>query len=91
MRIVCVNVNRGDKQVVQSFLDEVSPDFRTLLDAQGSVRNRYEVRALPTSYLIAPDGRFSGRIIGERDWSSALSVQMLRQMMKDYQNHAEEP
>jgi len=91
LRIIYVNVDSGDKQVVQSFIDDTSPRLHTLLDAQGSVRNRYEVRALPTSYLIAPDGRFIGRIIGERDWNSAASVQMLRQMLKYNQNNAEEP
>ncbi len=91
LRIICINVNRGDKQTVQSFMDEVSPNFRTLLDAQGNVRNRYEVRALPTSYLIAPDGRFIGRMIGERDWNSAASVRMLRQMLEYYQKNGEEP
>ncbi|MDX8392464.1 MAG: TlpA disulfide reductase family protein, partial [Mariprofundaceae bacterium] len=57
LRVVCVNVDRNDKHAVRAFMDAVTPHFHTLLDPQGSVRNRYEVRALPTSYLIAPDGR----------------------------------
>ncbi len=83
-RIVCVNVDRGGEQDVQDFMQEVSPGFHTLLDPEGGVRNRYEVRALPTSYLIGGDGKIIGRIIGEREWNSEASLHLFRQLLAEY-------
>ena len=80
LSIVCVNVDRGGEQAVLDFMQQVSPQFPTLLDPQGSVRNRYGVRALPTSYLIAGDGRIIGRVIGERDWSSRVAERLLHRL-----------
>jgi len=80
-RIICVNVDRGDRQNVQSFIDEVTPHFHTLLDPEGRVRNQYAVRGLPTTYLIAPDGKFIGRIIGERKWDSPETVSLLNALL----------
>ena len=77
-RIVCVNVDRGNKDTVQTFIDQVTPHFHTLLDPDGTVRNHYAVRGLPTTYLIGPNGNIIGRIIGERDWSSPAMTKMLR-------------
>jgi len=84
-RMICVNVDRGDSDEVRAFIDTVSPEFHTLFDPEGSVRNRYAVRGLPTTYLIGPDGRIIGRIIGERDWSSALAQSMIRALIQGYQ------
>jgi len=48
-----------------------------VLDAAGTVRHRYRIRALPTSYLIGRDGRMIGRIVGERDWGSPAARKMI--------------
>jgi len=80
-RMICVNVDRGDSDDVKAFINQVSPDFHTLLDPAGSVRNRYAVRGLPTTYLIGPDGKIIGRIIGQRDWSSTAAKHMLEALL----------
>jgi len=77
-RMICVNVDRGDSGAVQDYLDKTVPQFHTLLDRQGMVRNRYAVRGLPTTYLIDGDGKILGRIIGERDWQSDEAKRMMQ-------------
>lgn len=77
-QLISINVNRGDSAAVQSFIDAASPGFSTLLDPDGTVRSRYAVRGLPMSYLIGPDGRIIGRLIGERDWSSQGMKEMIQ-------------
>jgi len=84
LSVVCVNVNRGDGQTVGDFMREVSPQFHTLLDPGGMVRNRYEVRVLPTSYLIAGDGRIIGRMVGERDWDGKAAISLFRRIAELY-------
>jgi len=70
--VLYVNVDRGHADAVQAFVRNIDADFNALLDADGTVRNAYAVRALPTTYVIGRDGKFSGLIIGERDWSKAV-------------------
>jgi len=81
-RMICVNVDHGDSDEVRQFIDQVSPQFHTLLDPEGSVRNRYAVRGLPTTYLIGRDGKIIGRMIGERDWSSPAAQAMIRALLQ---------
>ncbi|RLL51022.1 TlpA family protein disulfide reductase [Mariprofundus sp. EBB-1] len=69
--LLCVNVDRGNQDGVKAFMEEIKPGFNSLLDPEGDVRNAYSIRALPTSYLIGRDGKISGLIMGERDWSKA--------------------
>ncbi len=83
LRIVCVNVDRGDGSVVRSFVNEVAPGFHTLLDTDGVVRSQYAVRALPTAYVIDRQGRILGRILGERDWTSEEAGALIRMLLDE--------
>lgn len=71
IELVCVSTDTGNKKKIEAFMNDINLHFNTLLDPDGDVRNKYSVRALPTTYLIASDGKISGRIIGERDWRKA--------------------
>jgi len=82
LHVLCINVDRNNKTAVQSFVNEVTPHFQTLLDPAGAVRNRYAVRGLPTTYLIDSDGKIIGRMIGERDWSSPDAQSMMRELVQ---------
>ncbi|MBV1883561.1 MAG: TlpA family protein disulfide reductase [Pseudomonadales bacterium] len=68
--IVAVAADKGGSKPVISFVEKLALDYPILVDPKGDVRNRYEVVGLPMSYLIARDGKMSGRIIGIRDWDS---------------------
>jgi len=81
-RMISINVDRGDSDGAGSFIDTVSPEFHTLLDPEGTVRNRYAVRGLPMTYLIEGDGKIIGRIIGERDWASPEAKNMLESLLE---------
>jgi len=72
--LLLVNVNQGGSSAVEHFLHAMDEGSNTLLDSEGDVRNAYAVRALPTTYLIGPDGKFSGLMMGARDWSKAMPV-----------------
>ena len=89
LQIVCINVDRGNRDGVQQFIDRVTPGFHTLLDPSGEVRRAYAIRILPTTYLINPQGHIIGRIMGERDWSSPAARAMLTPMIETHikENH----
>lgn len=71
IELVCVSTDTGSRKKIEAFMNDINLHFNTLLDPDGEARKKYAVRALPTTYLIASDGKISGRIIGERDWRKA--------------------
>jgi peroxiredoxin len=68
--VLAIAVDRDHPQAVENFVREHAIRLTVPLDPGGEVRKQYEIDALPTSYLIGPDGRFVGRVVGERDWTS---------------------
>ena len=84
LSIVCVNVDLDGEQGVHDFMQEASPGFHTLLDPERIVRDHYEVRALPTSYLIDGKGRIIGRLMGEREWGKEATLSLFRRMVDSY-------
>jgi thiol-disulfide isomerase/thioredoxin len=79
--LMCVNVDRGNKATVEKFMHGLGQHFHTQLDPSGEVRNTYEVRALPTSYIIGRDGKIIGKIIGERDWAGPQASNLLKTLL----------
>lgn len=43
---------------------EPSPSFPILLDSDSSSLSAWEVRGLPTAYVVAPDGKLVYRAVG---------------------------
>jgi len=80
--ILSVNVDRGNRDGVETFVREYGLHFPVALDADGAVRNHYAVRALPTTYVIGRNGKISGRILGARDWRSPAADAWLQEQMQ---------
>jgi len=83
--VLAIAADRGSIDPVRSFIETGNYSFPIPLDPDGSVRKQYEVMALPTTYLIGRDGRFTGRVLGAREWNSTqgrLLVQGLLQQIK---------
>ncbi|NIP72175.1 MAG: TlpA family protein disulfide reductase [Gammaproteobacteria bacterium] len=82
LTVLGVAVDRGDARLVQRFARDHGVTFPVLLDPRGTVRNRYEVRGLPTTYLIGPDGRIKGRAIGARHWDGPAAGELIGQLLQ---------
>jgi len=89
LTVLAVNVDRGNRSGVADFAHSLYLDFPVMLDPDGSMRNSYEIRALPTSYLIDRNGKIIGRIIGERDWSSSRTAAMMRALLQQGERNEE--
>lgn len=61
--------DRGNTEIVREFAEKTGVSFPVVHDADGRVRNQYEVAALPTTYLVGRDGKISGRAVGTRSWN----------------------
>ncbi len=65
--IVAVNSQEAREQVAD-FVENIGMSFPVLLDTDGRVGAAYSVRAIPTTYIIDPQGYILGRMVGTRDW-----------------------
>jgi thiol-disulfide isomerase/thioredoxin len=66
--VLAVNVDRGRRKHVAGYAKRLGLHIPVLLDRDGDTRRAYEVRALPTTYLVGPDGRIVGRVLGDVPW-----------------------
>jgi peroxiredoxin len=79
--VLGVAADRGSERVVREFTVHAGVNFPVLLDPDGVVRNRYEVLALPVSYLVGRDGKLSGRVVGSREWNSTEARKVIEMLL----------
>jgi peroxiredoxin len=83
--ILGIAADRGHADLVRKFAGARGVTFPVLVDPEGVVRNRYEVVALPMSYLIGRDGRFSARILGSREWQDPQASELIESLLRERQ------
>ena len=57
--ILAINVRESNGDI-SPYIKKIGVTFPVLLDRTGQVSSRYRVKAMPTTYLINPDGRIDG-------------------------------
>ena len=67
-----------DEDTVFTFTADYPVDFALLLDHDSSVIKQWEVRGLPTTFVIDPEGKIIYRAIGGRDWDKPIFLEKLR-------------
>jgi len=81
LAVLALSADRDNLKQVETFINKGGYHFPVLLDTEGYIRKKYEIRALPTTYLIGRDGRFIGRVIGERAWDSVQGQQLIERLL----------
>jgi thiol-disulfide isomerase/thioredoxin len=56
LAIVAVNLDK-DRELASHFLAEVPAAFTVAFDPEGKTAESYKVKALPTTFLVSPDGK----------------------------------
>lgn len=69
-------------QGIKHFLDHLGVQLPVLFDEREDVSRSFMVRGLPTTVLIAQDGRAVGRAIGPRAWDSDEAVVLVRHVLE---------
>jgi thiol-disulfide isomerase/thioredoxin len=57
LQIITVNVDR-DAEAAKTFLAETKAPFKVIYDARGELAKRFELEAMPTSYIFGRDGGY---------------------------------
>jgi thiol-disulfide isomerase/thioredoxin len=69
VRVLAINFEETSQQV-RDFLDEIGIDtLEVALDTEGAVRRSYGIQAIPTTYIIAPDGTVRFLHLGELNFA----------------------
>lgn len=56
---------------VREFVAEQNFPMAKLVDPDADAAERWRVQALPTAYVVDPQGRLALRIVGNYDWDDA--------------------
>src|SRR5262249_38039623 len=77
-RLVVLAVNYGESlEKVQQFAHHTPVDFPLLLDRHMEAAKAWQVRVLPTSFVLGQDGGIRDRAGGMLDWRDAHVVKLL--------------
>ena len=81
--IKVITVNLGEaKDTVIEFVDSIepAPTFPVLLDANSSSAVNWNVKGLPTTYILSEQGRIVFKALGGRDFEHPDMIQKIRQL-----------
>jgi thiol-disulfide isomerase/thioredoxin len=79
--VLAVNVGE-DARAARRFVQVAGVGFTVLLDRDREAMREWGAQALPTTFVIGPDGRIRYRHVGARDWSSDAVRGAIRRMMR---------
>jgi len=76
-------VNGGeDRILVQPFIKNLNLSFPVLLDQQFEVHNKYQVTAIPSTFLVDKSGVITHRFFGFMDWRNDHSRELIAKLIK---------
>lgn len=76
--IMLVSIDRGAEAATVPFLERMGIDsLISAHDPRGALMRALEVRGVPTTLLIGPDGARIGQLVGPADWGSPEAVALI--------------
>lgn len=80
LSVVAVNLDQ-DQALAAKFLATYPPGFTVAFDPQGTSAEHYDVKGMPSSYLIDRTGRIHARHVGFRDQDAAALEEEVRKLL----------
>ena len=80
--IIAINV--GEKKYrVRKFIKLVNFELQVLLDTSNKAFNDWDVKTLPTSFLVGADGRVRHKIRGNPGWEQQETISLIEQLIAE--------
>lgn len=80
-QVVVLAVNYGESlEKVQQFVQQMPVAFPMLLDRHMQAAKAWQVRVLPTSFVLGQDGQIRYSVVGLLDWSAPQVVKLLTEL-----------
>jgi thiol-disulfide isomerase/thioredoxin len=77
-RLIVLAVNYGESpEKVHQFTHNMPLDFPLLLDRDTQAAKAWQVRMLPTTFVLGQDGKIQYRAVGVLEWGEAQVVKLL--------------
>jgi thiol-disulfide isomerase/thioredoxin len=81
--VLPLSSDRGGAKVVAAWFDEHEiTGLPVLLDPHGALGHAWGGQGIPTTHIIARDGKERARLEGAADWSSAATIALIRRLME---------
>jgi len=78
--VLAISIERDGASKVRAFYTETGVKaLRVYIDAQGDASAAIRSPAIPTSVLVARDGREIGRLYGAADWDGPAAIAFIRE------------
>ena len=78
--VLAVNVGEG-AQSVRRFADSVQLGAVLLIDRNGATARAWGARALPSTFIVGPEGTIRYRYVGALDWSSPAVRDVIKRLI----------
>ena len=79
--ILAVNIQEKSS-AVKEFIQKNRYTFPVIIDEKGEAANKYQIRAIPTTYIIDTKGKIAGVFTGSRAWDSNDVVKIFNELSK---------
>ncbi len=81
--IVAISLDQGNPDGVREFVQKLNLSFPIVLDAANDVKQLYQVRGLPTSYLVDRQGRVAAWGMGAREWDGPKAHALVAHLLSE--------
>jgi len=68
---------------VEQFVSEVKPEFTILLDEEGKSITDWQVFAVPSNFIIDPQGKIRYTLFGGVDWDDKTLINKIKALAKE--------
>jgi peroxiredoxin len=82
LSVIGINAREGTA-AVRDYSKQLGLTFPLVLDSRGEINSAYGVIGLPTTFLIARDGRTVALAVGPRDWASAPARALIQTLLAE--------
>jgi len=80
LSVIGINAREGTV-AIRGYAKELGLTFPLVLDPKGGINAAYGVIGLPTTFLIARDGRAVALAVGPREWGDAAARAIIRALL----------
>ena len=81
--VLPLSSDRGGAKVVAAWFEEHNvTGLPILLDPRGALGHAWGGQGIPTTHIIARDGKERARLEGAADWSTPATIELIRRLME---------
>jgi thiol-disulfide isomerase/thioredoxin len=80
LEFAAVDIMEKESDILK-FLGSNKLSFPVLLDANGSVANKYGISAIPATFIIDKDGKIIAKVAGARKWDTPEMIKAFETLL----------